>query len=217
MQPTSDLSVHVLTTLHCNFACDYCFQGDHRDDGNVIETMSLNTAARVAGWIERSLDTLKPETLLLTFSGGEPLLNVPAIYEVSRRTSTAARARNVHLLINIITNGLLLTPELIDQLEPHGLSRITITPEPDGGARSRMRPLRGGETAIERIVDNIRRVAGRCQIAIGRDFDGSSVESHPELTALKQQDFADELVWVELSQAPSHTIQPDGTVHSATT
>ena len=25
------LSVTVLTTLQCNFACDYCFQGDHGD------------------------------------------------------------------------------------------------------------------------------------------------------------------------------------------
>src|SRR5262249_19825905 len=26
---TSELNVTVLTTLQCNFACDYCFQGDH--------------------------------------------------------------------------------------------------------------------------------------------------------------------------------------------
>src|SRR5215813_2588348 len=25
----SELHVTVLTTLQCNFACDYCFQGDH--------------------------------------------------------------------------------------------------------------------------------------------------------------------------------------------
>src|SRR5205814_3168628 len=28
---TSELNVTVLTTLQCNFACDYCFQGDHGD------------------------------------------------------------------------------------------------------------------------------------------------------------------------------------------
>src|SRR5215207_6058683 len=26
---TDELNVTVLTTLQCNFACDYCFQGDH--------------------------------------------------------------------------------------------------------------------------------------------------------------------------------------------
>jgi len=28
---TAELNVTLLTTLQCNFACDYCFQGDHGD------------------------------------------------------------------------------------------------------------------------------------------------------------------------------------------
>src|SRR5262245_52654626 len=27
----SELHITLLTTLQCNFACDYCFQGDHGD------------------------------------------------------------------------------------------------------------------------------------------------------------------------------------------
>ena len=34
-----------------------------------------------------------------------------------------------------------------------------------------MRPLRGGQGTFDRIVDNIRKVAGRCRIAIGGNFD----------------------------------------------
>ena len=53
---TSQLRVTVLTTLQCNFACDYCFQGDHGDYNRYAEKMSLETAARVGDWIERELD-----------------------------------------------------------------------------------------------------------------------------------------------------------------
>src|SRR3954454_12392085 len=53
---TSELNVTVLTTLQCNFACDYCFQGDHGDYNKFAEKMSLDTAERVATWIERELD-----------------------------------------------------------------------------------------------------------------------------------------------------------------
>jgi uncharacterized protein len=30
-EDTDQMRVTVLTTLQCNFACDYCFQGDHGD------------------------------------------------------------------------------------------------------------------------------------------------------------------------------------------
>ena len=67
----------MLTTLQCNFACDYCFQGDHGDYNKFAAKMSLETAARVAAWIEERLDALQPESFVLTFFGGEPLLNLP--------------------------------------------------------------------------------------------------------------------------------------------
>ena len=46
------LRVTVLTTLQCNFACDYCIQGDHGEYNKTAAKMSLETAARVAEWIE---------------------------------------------------------------------------------------------------------------------------------------------------------------------
>ena len=45
---TAELSVTLLTTLQCNFACDYCFQGDHGDYNKFADKMTLETAAQVA-------------------------------------------------------------------------------------------------------------------------------------------------------------------------
>ena len=64
----------MLTTLQCNFACDYCFQGDHGDYNKHADRMSLDDSARLAAWIEQRLDELKPKRLTITFFGGEPLL-----------------------------------------------------------------------------------------------------------------------------------------------
>src|SRR5262245_5744882 len=71
---TAELNVTVLTTLQCNFACDYCYQGDHGDYNKFADKMTLSTAARVAAWIEAELDRVVPKRLRLTFFGGEPLL-----------------------------------------------------------------------------------------------------------------------------------------------
>ena len=46
---------------------------------------------------------------MLTFFGGEPLLNLPVMYYLAERLWHAAQARGVRMLVNIITNGLLLT------------------------------------------------------------------------------------------------------------
>ena len=194
---TSELNVTVLTTLQCNFACDYCFQGDHGDYNKFAEKMSLDTAARVAEWIERELDRVHPEKFVLTFFGGEPLLNLPVMYYLAERLWNATAVRGLPQLITIITNGLLLTEEVVDRLAPYGLKGVKITLDGDRDTHNRMRPLRGGQGTFDRIVDNIRRVAGRCGIAIGGNFDETSVDSYPALLAfLKEQEFADKLVKV---------------------
>ena len=118
----------------------------------------------------------------LTFFGGEPLLNLP-VDVLPRRTAVGvvAGARGVAMQINVITNGLLLTPEVVDRLEPFGLNGFKITLDGDRDTHNRMRPLRGGQGTFDRIIANIRRIAGRCAISIGGNFDESSVASYPAL------------------------------------
>jgi uncharacterized protein len=191
------LRVTVLTTLQCNFACDYCFQGDHGDYNKSAAKMSLETAARVAAWTEERLDTLKPESFVLTLFGGEPLLNLPVAYYLAERLWHASQARGVRMLVNVITNGLLLTPAVVDRLAPFGLNGVKITLDGDHDTHNRMRPLRGGQGTFDKIIHNVRQVAGKCRISIGGNFDESSVDSYPALLDfLREQDFADELVRV---------------------
>ena len=136
---TAELSVTLLTTLQCNFACDYCFQGDHGDYNKFADKMTLETAAQVATWIERELDRVHPET--------------------------------------------------------YGLRGVKITLDGDKDTHNRMRPLRGGQGTFDRLIGNIRSVAGRTSIAIGGNFDESSADSFSGLIDfLSQQDFADKLV-----------------------
>jgi uncharacterized protein len=194
---TSELNITLLTTLQCNFACDYCFQGDHGDYNLHADKMSMETAGRVGDWIERELERVHPEKFVFTFFGGEPLLNLPVMYYLAERMWHATQARGVELYVNIITNGLLLSPEVVDRMLPFGLNGVKITLDGERDTHNRMRPLRGGQGTFDRIVENIRRVAGRCRIAIGGNFDESSVDSFPALIDfLSKQEFADKLVKV---------------------
>ena len=141
---SSELHITVLTTLQCNFACDYCFQGDHGDYNKFAEKMTLETAMRTAEWVEREMDRQSPEHVTLMFFGGEPLLNLPVMYYLAERLHASAETRGIDLGISIITNGMLLTPEVVDRLLPFGLRGVKITldgdkqtPRPDAAAPRR--------------------------------------------------------------------------------
>jgi len=187
----SQLRITILTTLQCNFACDYCYQGDHVEFGRPAGKMSLDTSARVAEWIGRQVDELRPGRLVLTFFGGEPLLNVPAMVDIAERCWRHAESRGVRQLVNIITNGLLLSPEIVDRMQPFGLSGVKVTLDGDRDTHDRVRPLRGGQGTFDRIIENVRRVAPMVPVAIGGNFDASTAERYPALLDfLKEQDFA---------------------------
>ena len=193
-ESTDTLKVTILTTLQCNFACDYCIQGDHGDYNKHAAKMSMEMAARVADWTESRLDAVTPGRFILTFFGGEPLLNMPVLYYLAERLHAACTARGVDILINIITNGLLLTREMVERLNPLGLNGIKITLDGDRDAHNRMRPLRGGQGTFDRIVQNMRHVADLTHIAIGGNFDVDTVDSYPALLDfLAAQEFAPRL------------------------
>jgi uncharacterized protein len=191
---TDTLKVTVLTTLQCNFACDYCIQGDHGDYNKTATKMSPEMAARVAEWVEGRMDTIRPSRFVLTFFGGEPLLNMPVLYYLAERLHAACRDRGIEILINVITNGLLLSREMVERLNPLGLNGIKITLDGDRDAHNKSRPLRGGQGTFDRIIANTRAVADLTRIAVGGNFEVDTADSYPALLDfLAAQDFAPRL------------------------
>jgi uncharacterized protein len=190
----SEMKATVLTTLQCNFACDYCYQGDRDDYNKFASKMSLETARRTAEWIGERLDEVRPEKFHLTLFGGEPLLNLPVAYYLAERTQALCAERGIRHTVSMITNGLLLTPEVVDRLTPFGLTGVKITLDGDRDTHNRLRPLRGRQGTFDRIVENLRRIAGKINIVIGGNFDESSWDSYPALLEfLREQEFADSI------------------------
>jgi uncharacterized protein len=196
-EDTDLMKVTVLTTLQCNFACDYCFQGDHGDYNLFAQKMTLEQAAQVVSWIEERLDTVRPKAFNLMLFGGEPLLNLPVAYYLAEQCHALCQARDIEQKVSIITNGLLLTEEVVDRLLPYGLIGVKITLDGDRDTHNRMRPLRGKQGTFDRIVENMRRVGHKIPLTVGGNFDESSADSYPALLDfLKEQSFADRIVKV---------------------
>ena len=100
---------HIIPTRRCNLACAYCNEYDHSSQPVAIEEML------------RRIDQLAAlSTTIITISGGEPLLH-PQLDRI------ISRIREHGIIPTLITNGYLLNPERIRQLNRTGLHRLQIS------------------------------------------------------------------------------------------
>lgn len=100
---------HIIPIRRCNLSCAYCNEYD-----------KLSSPVPTAEMLRR-IDLLAAlGTGIITFSGGEPLLH-PELDEMIRAVRTHG------IIATLITNGLLLSPERIKQLNRAGLEQLQIS------------------------------------------------------------------------------------------
>jgi MoaA/NifB/PqqE/SkfB family radical SAM enzyme len=117
---------HIIPTRRCNLSCAYCNEYD-KVSNSVPTDQMLHRIDLLAAL----------GTEIITFSGGEPLLH-PDLDELIRRI------RSYHRIATLITNGYLLTPERIRQLNRAGLEHLQISidnVEPDDVSKKSLKVL----------------------------------------------------------------------------
>ena len=140
----------ICPTMGCNFDCPYCFE-NHKQ-GKMTEEVQADVAALA----ERLLNTSRAKSLSVTWFGGEPLLAPEVIEALSEKLMALAEEHHAEYSAGIITNGYLLTPEIVKMLERVQVKSAQITLDGIGPAHDATRHLRGGGPTFERIVENLR-------------------------------------------------------------
>ena len=124
--PHTPVNVHLIATRRCNLSCTYCNEYD-RTSPPVLTADLLRRVDRLA-----SLGTG-----ILPTSGGEPLLH-PELHAI------VARTRAHGMIATVITNGYLLTRELVERLDAAGLDHLQISIDnmvPDGVSKKSLKVL----------------------------------------------------------------------------
>lgn len=176
------LNVTILTTLACNMDCVYCFE--QGIDSN--RSMDHQMVEKVCSWILERTDDVHPKGLTITFFGGEPLLNMDAVYGISEILHQGTLRRGVKLNLELITNGLLLTNNVIEHLIPLGLKWAKITLDGYRDTHNKMRPYKssknnsGGGT-YDKIITNLLNIRGRIPLIIGGNYDQGTKNSIPKM------------------------------------
>lgn len=187
----SEMNITVLTTYNCNLGCVYCFQ----DGMDSFTSMKEDTCRRVVSWIIRKMEEVAPLTLRLTFYGGEPLLNPRALYFLSEELYRGAKERGIELNIQIITNGVLLSEEIVDRLLPLGLKGIKVTLDGDQEAHDKKRPFKDGHGTFEIIFNNLLKIKNKVPILIGGNYDESNRDHIPPLLdRLRNSGFPEQMI-----------------------
>ena len=139
----------ICPTMGCNFDCPYCFE-NHKQ-GKMTEEVQADVAALA----ERMLKTSRAKHLSVTWFGGEPLLAPDVIETLSEKLMALSKDHEADYSAGIITNGYLLTPEIVKMLERVRVKSAQITLDGIGAAHDATRHLRGGGPTFERIVENL--------------------------------------------------------------
>ena len=140
----------ICPTMGCNFDCPYCFE-DH-----VAGKMSAEVQDDVVALAGRMLDASGAKDLSVTWFGGEPLLATDVIESLSERLMALVEERGGTYSAGIITNGYLLTQDIVDMLVRFEVKSAQVTIDGLGSTHDATRYLRGGGPTFDRITTNLR-------------------------------------------------------------
>ncbi|MCC8166014.1 MAG: radical SAM protein [Planctomycetes bacterium] len=171
------MTVTIAPTLACNFACDYCYQGEDVRTRTMTPEVEQAIVDYMAGKME-SLDRLG-----IAWYGGEPLLRPDILFRLSDRFQAMCRDRGVVYTASIVTNGYLLEKEVAARLIDAGVTVAQVTLDGDREIHDARRMLRGGGATFATILDRVLEAAEQpsLTIQIRVNIDNRNRDSVPAL------------------------------------
>lgn len=182
------LTTYVAFSTICNFRCVYCYE-----DGQIThQTMSEQMIDLLISWYKTKLEEGHFEICLVDLYGGEPLLFMPLIVKLLSKLKEITSVLGIKLKVRLVTNGYLLTVEIVQQLLKFGLDTIHVTLDGPAPVHNQRRPLKNGKGTFNVVFNNILDVARSflpVEIICRISFDRTNVSSIPALLDLiKEKD-----------------------------
>lgn len=170
------LNVTVLPNFDCNFACAYCYEGEMKGRLYMTEETKRDLITFMK---ERFRENMK--YLNIDFFGGEPLLSVNFIRDISEEMKSFAEGRGAAYTFTLTTNGSLFRREIAEELARLGLTTVKITLDGPAEIHNRCRPFRTGRGSFDVIIGNIRETCDVVKIGIGGNFTRENYRQFPKL------------------------------------
>ncbi|AXE30014.1 hypothetical protein DK842_08975 [Chromobacterium phragmitis] len=156
------LSLTLQPTANCQLGCVYC--GQQHVKKNLDDDTSARIVARIMGTLRR-----KPYAkLAINWYGGEPILALKQIEDISGRLIKQCGQAGIHFFASMVSNGLSLKPDVYLRLQRHRVNSFQITLDGIGQAHDLMRPVKAGGGSFDIILQNLVDVTGMPEFSANR-------------------------------------------------
>lgn len=145
-------------TQLCNLHCHYCAAGGDGTYGDPVQQISIQKTLPQIDLLMNRLT--EGGEFHITFLGGEPLMYPQIIKAIGEYTRTQALAKKIHTDFQIITNGTLITDEVLNFIST---IKPTITLSLDGPAEinDQQRPQKNGSSSTASAIRGLQTLLKR--------------------------------------------------------
>lgn len=182
------LVLTVLPTFECNFRCPYCFEDVSQHKGNKI--IDEYTQDNIVEFVASKLSTGIKGSLYVKWFGGEPLLAVSAMLDLTRKLKQVAKQYGNKYISSMLTNGYLLDALSKDMVDELSIFAIQVTLDGPEEVHNKRRPHKTDKNSFKKIIDNLKHLENIVDHAYIRiNADESNASSIPLLLKyLKEQE-----------------------------
>lgn len=147
------LSIALVPSMACNFACPYCFEEPYRDTGvNPVYFTTLKKYAEKNFKFYKHID--------INMFGGEPLLFFDDMLDYLEYISELSKKYDFYYTCSIITNGSLLTPKIMEALKKHKCNSIQITLDGCRRTHDSTRKFKDGRASFDHLIHIMNDIVG---------------------------------------------------------
>lgn len=171
-------TISVILGMACNFACRYCYEGKQKESG---QSMTDDTVRQSVSFITNWCRQQGKERLVLSLYGGEPLLYPKLIRRFATLLKPALAEHGIGFGFSLVSNGSLLTPQLVEEFLELGLLGAKITIDGPAASHNHLRPFKNGDPSFEAILNNLAASCQLLRVDLGGNFTQETWQHFPEL------------------------------------
>lgn len=148
-------TITVEVTNRCMLGCSYCYlTGTGKLPLNMCGQIRDMDPSQLIRQVENVFSHSAEKQVTIQFIGGEPLIKARMIRDAIPILKSLASRHGIDLNLQIITNGILLGPKIIEYLSQEGVE-VILSLEGPPAIQNDLRPLKDGGPSAEIILRNV--------------------------------------------------------------